>query len=122
MTSAVLIVDGDRDRLARLLPPVKAAGFGVTLADSFEDALALLKVHGFQAIVTAHHLGAHNGLHLVLRARSERPEVMAVVTTPQADPVLDLEASAFGAFSVVDPWQDAAALIKLLKASGVRPD
>lgn len=103
------------------MAPVNAAGFAATLASSFEDALALLKSQSFHAIVTAHHLDAHNGLHLVLRARSERPDVIAIVTTPDPDPVLDRETSAFGAVSVVAPWQDAAALIKVLKASGVQP-
>jgi DNA-binding response OmpR family regulator len=121
VTSAILIIETDRDRLALMLPPVKAAGFAVTLADNFEDALALLKSHNFHAVVTAHHLGAHNGLHLVLRARSERAEVIAAVTTPEYDPVLEREAATFEALALVAPWLDAAALISVLKASGVQP-
>jgi len=116
----ILVVDADRAALALLVSPLKMAGFAVTMADDFEDAVGLLKGHGFHAVVTAHRLGAHNGLHLVLRARSERPEVIIIVTSPKSDPVLDSEASAFGAQCVVAPWNDPAPLVQLLGSTGAQ--
>ena len=92
-----------------------------TVADTFETALAALRGHPFAAVVTAHRLGTHNGLHLVLHVSNERPGATAVVTTPAPDPVLEREASAFGALTAVAPWRDPAPLIVVLKGPGAVP-
>ena len=114
MSIEILVVDSDRDALAAMTAALKTAGYQPTLADDFEDATALLKSHTFEVVLTAHRLGAHNGLHLVLRARAERPAVVTVVTTATPDPVLAAEASAFGALCVVAPWDHPADLLATL--------
>ena len=84
----------------------------------------MLRGHAFHAVVTAHRLGSHNGLHLVLRARVDRPAVLAVVTSTVRDPHLEAEAGVFGAVCLVAPWQDAARLLEVLRAARqpCRPD
>lgn len=81
----------------------------------------MLKSHEFHGLVTAHHLDAHNGLHLVLRGLAARPDLVAVVTTPAPDPILEGEAAAFGAVCSVAPWNDPAQLVATLRSSGVQP-
>jgi DNA-binding response OmpR family regulator len=110
----ILIVDTDRDALAAMATALKAAGYQPTLAADFEDATALLKSHTFEVVLTAHRLGAHNGLHLVLRARAERSTVGVVVSTTTPDPVLEAEANAFGAVCLVAPWNDPGELLSTL--------
>lgn len=97
MDIEILVVDPDRHALAALATALRAAGYQPTLADDFEAATALLKSHAFEVVLTAHRLGTHNGLHLVVRARAERSTVGAVVSTIAPDPVLEAEARAFGA-------------------------
>jgi len=122
MANAILIVDTDRSALALMAHSASAAGYVVTPADSFEDATALLRGHGFTAVVTAHYLDVHNGLHLVLRARAEHASVVTVVTTPAPDPVLEEEAALFGAVTVVAPWSDPAVLLAALgRARSIQP-
>jgi DNA-binding NtrC family response regulator len=116
MATEILIVDTDRDALAAMATALQAAGYRPTLADDFEDATALLKSHTFEVLLTAHRLGAHNGLHLVLRARAERSMVGAMVTTTTADPVLEAEANAFGALCLVAPWQRPDQLLSALSS------
>jgi ActR/RegA family two-component response regulator len=100
---------------------LSTAGFVATIAATFEDATALLKVSRFTFLLTAHRLGAHNGLHLVLRARAAG-SAGAVVTTAVADPVLDAEAAALGAVTVSAPWDNATALFAALdRAKDVQP-
>src|SRR5438105_14229525 len=111
MSFSILLVNPDRDRLATMAASLTTSGYEVTLTDDFEDATALLKAGGFALLVTAERLGAHNGLHLVLRARASRPMLGAVVTMTKPDQVLEAEASLFGAICVVSPWDDPAALV-----------
>lgn len=112
----VLLVESNRAQLALLSAPLAAAGLDVTPVHDFEAAVAMLKAHDFDGLVTAHHLETHNGLHLVLRGMSARPGMIAVVTTPAPDPVLEGEAAIFGAVCAVAPWNDPAALISTLRA------
>jgi DNA-binding response OmpR family regulator len=111
MPLSILLVNPDRDTLAMMAACLKASGYEVTLTDDFDDATALLKAGGFALLVTAERLGAHNGLHLVLRARATHPAVGAVVTMSKPDQVLETEASLFGAICVVAPWDQPAALL-----------
>lgn len=117
MRSRILLVN-----LAESLAPLLSSGeFEVTLAADFDDAASRLRGHAFDAVVTAHRLGSHNGLHLVLRARVDRPSVVAVVTSTVLDSQLEAEARVFGAVYLVAPWQDAARLLEVLRAAEARP-
>ena len=114
---ATLLVDPDNRVLTRLAEVLTAAGYTLRMAGTFEDAAAWLKAERFNFVVTAHRLITHNGLHLVLRATTARPEIVAVVTTPIPDPVLDEEAAGFGAVTVVAPWHHPRDLLSALARS-----
>jgi DNA-binding response OmpR family regulator len=120
MLPHVLLVDADGALVGLQSQLLQSAGYAVTLSASFEEAGARLKEQEFHAVVAAHHLGKHNGLHLILRARARRPAVLAVITSPVADPVLIAEAGALGAACVVAPWVDPSELLRLLQA-GAQP-
>jgi len=110
----VLLVNPDREALAIMAASLTASGYDPTLTDDFEDATALLQAGGFAALITAEQLGAHNGLHLVLRARAGRPAVNVVVTITRPDPGVEAEATMFGAVCVVSPWDCPANLLAAL--------
>ena len=93
---------------------VRESGHLATVTDDFQEATALLTTGVFAALITAHVLGAHDGLHLILRARAGRPAVAVVVTLPRPDPVVEAEATALGAVCVVEPWDDSADLLEAL--------
>ena len=114
MNVPVLLVNPERDLLATMAASLKASGYDPTMTDDFEDATALLKAGGFTVLITAERLGAHNGLHLVLRARASRPTMGAVVTILRPDPVVEAEATIFGAACVAAPWENPAELIDAL--------
>jgi CheY-like chemotaxis protein len=115
MMPQILLVNPDRPLAESLVPLLSSCGFEVTLAADFNEAAGVLRGHAFEAVVTAHRLGAHNGLHLVLRARVDRPFVLAVVTSDVRDPQLEAEAGLFGAVCLVAPWYDAARLLEVLQ-------
>jgi DNA-binding NtrC family response regulator len=114
MNQPVLLVNPDRDNLAIMAAFLRASGYDPTLTDDFEDATALLKAGGFAMLITAERLGAHNGLHLVLRARAGRPTMGTVVTVLEPDPVVEAEATLFGAVCVVSPWEYPVDLLAAL--------
>ena len=116
----VLVVDTDRAVLALLSHALEALGFAVTAVTGFDQAVERLHGHTFGALVVAHRLGSHNGLHLVLRARHERPDMTVLVTSATPDPILQDEAAAFGAICLVAPWNDPSAL-SLAFRSTVQP-
>ena len=116
MLPQILLVNPERRLTESLVPALSSGGFGVTLAGDFDEAAGVLRGHTFYAVVTAHRLGSHNGLHLVLRARVDRPLVLAVVTSNVPDPHLEAEAGLFGAVCLVAPWHNAATLLEVLRA------
>ena len=116
MSPEVLLVEPDHAILDRLINPIQAAGFDVVHAAEFFDAVDLLRSRPFVAVVTAHRLGAHNGLHVVLRARRLRPGITTIVTCAKEDSVLCREAIMFGAKAFVAPWDNPAELLLALVA------
>jgi CheY-like chemotaxis protein len=117
MLPQILVVDSNGALAELLLQLLQSAGYAVIVAETFTDAVVRLKANEFHAVVTAHHLGAHNGLHVLLRARAERPALLGVVTSPDDDPLLRAEASALGAVCVVAPWSNSTELVRLLHSA-----
>jgi CheY-like chemotaxis protein len=121
MPRQILLVNPEPAFAESLVPLLASNGFEVTLAADFGEAAGALRGHTFDALLTAHRLGAHNGLHLVLRARVNRPAVLAVVTSTVPDPQLEAEAGVFGAVYLVAPWHDSARLLEVLSAADAEP-
>ena len=121
MPLQILLVNPEPSLAEPLAPLLSSSGFEVTLAADFDQAANALRGHTFHALVTAHRLGSHNGLHLVLRARVDRPGIVAILTSAVPDPQLEAEAGVFGAVYLVAPWQDAAKLLEVLQAPGTQP-
>lgn len=117
----ILVVETDQVILAQMVAALESNGFVVTAVNEFEQAVRLLNDHTYHGLVTAHRLGTHNGLHLVLRARHHRPETIAVLTCTALDPYLQQEAATFGAVCSVAPWADPSILCSALRAAGVEP-
>jgi CheY-like chemotaxis protein len=100
--ASALIVDPVLSDALFLVSVVSALGFRVTVADTFADALERLRAHP-ALLIAAIRLAEYNGLHLVLRGKSARPALPALVTSTVPDPVLQLEAEQLGATFVLKP-------------------
>ena len=86
-----VVVDGNTpDRVSTVLL-LEAAGYQVRSARSFDEAKTVLASERPHLLVTDLRLGQYNGIHLVLRSRSDHPGIAAVVTSRVADPVLEAE-------------------------------
>ena len=114
MPIPVLLVNPNRLHLSVMAASLEANGFDPTLTDDFEDAMARLTAGGFAWLVTSERLGAHDALHLLLRARVSRTMIGSVVTMAKPDQALEDEATLFGARCVVSPWDHPGALLDAL--------
>jgi DNA-binding NarL/FixJ family response regulator len=103
MAYSILVVDEHPLVVASLVQPLKNAGYDVTGATTFEAAIHRLDAHPPNLLIAAERLGLFNGLHLVVRGRIEHPDMAAIVTAGEKDPVLEAEAKSYGAACVVSP-------------------
>src|ERR1044071_7055969 len=107
MPFRVLVVDHDSVSRAAMDRMLSAAGNMVTSVAEFAAAEERLVYAPPDLLVTSVKLGAHNGIHLVLRAQADHPHTQAIVTHTDDDPVLEEEATSAGATYVKVPVDEA---------------
>jgi len=113
MPYSVMVVDQRPLIVARLVGPLRDAGYDAVGATTFESARQQLCDHPPHLLIAASRLGLFNGLHLIVRARIDHPEMAAIVTAQTKDPVLEAEALNYGASCVVAP-QTSVELLALV--------
>ena len=102
-SNRVLVVQPDDLTRQQMSGALASVGFIVMEASSFEAARGVLTTTPVDVLLTDLRLGEYNGLHLVLLARSVRPDVAAVVIAPTPDGVLQRDADVLGATFVLHP-------------------
>src|SRR4051812_16719861 len=123
MTHTALVVDANPEVLARTVRLLTGAGYVVSPAVSFAGARRQIAALRPDILVTAIRLDGFNGLHLVISSRAALPDLVAVVTHGAADPLLQADASANGAFYLsapIDPALFLDVIAKSLEARGPR--
>jgi DNA-binding response OmpR family regulator len=115
----VLLVEPDNNTRALLTSALQGAGVNAVAVDDFHSAKHVLQSHPPDVLITEIRLGAYNGLHLLLRAKSAHRALIAFVTARNADPVLKREAEQLGATFVVKEGdqQWIAALVAMFRTS-----
>ena len=123
MAFRLLVVNADRDRLHATEEILVSAGFLVTCASTYDQAKRGLLCAPPDLLVTDVRLGAYNGVHLVVRARTDHPSMPAIVVDVHHDHVLESEAKNAGAVYVGKPL-DAGPLVALVRklAEEARPE
>jgi DNA-binding NtrC family response regulator len=112
---SILVVEPALDELVRTVAALTQAGFHVTAAEGFPQAKHLLTPQAPAVLLTSLRLGCYNGLHLVVRGKAVQPKMAAIVTSSQADAVLQVEAEALGATFVVRPVTTDQLIASILK-------
>jgi DNA-binding response OmpR family regulator len=121
MAYSVLVVDLQPLVLARLVEPLRAAGYDAIGATSFEAAKERIAARPPHLLISASRLGLFNGLHLIVRGRQDHPEMAAILTATAKDTVLEAEASTYGASCVVAPETPAELLALVSQTFAARP-
>ena len=113
----VLVVDADPECVRALAAAIRALGGEPLEATSFEEAKRLWIAEHPPMLIADVRLGQFNGLQLLLRAKADRPDLVAVITCASDDKVLEAETRRFGGtFFVkpVTPDEICATLLRLL--------
>jgi DNA-binding response OmpR family regulator len=116
-----MVVDQHPLVVARLVGPLRDAGYDVVGATTFEAARERLVDRPPHLLIAAARLGLFNGMHLIVRARLDHPEMAAIITANAKDPVLEAEASTYGAACVVAPETSAEVLALVSHTFASRP-
>ena len=93
----VALIVGSNQSVSEASSELLTCGFAVISAGDFAAAKSLLLSHPPDVLITEIRLGEYNGLHLVLRGKSARPEMAALVYFEAPDVVLAREADGLGA-------------------------
>ena len=99
----VLVVDADSESVRALGAAFRGRGCEPLEATSFEEAKRLWIAEHPPMLIADVRLGQFNGLQLLLRAKADRPDVVAVITCAIDDKVLEAETRRFGGTFVVKP-------------------
>jgi len=100
---------------------LRAAGHLVFEASSYEEGKRLSKEIPATVLVVDIRLGEFNGLQLLMRARSERPELKCIITCPFPDPVLEAETHRLGGVFLIKPISPSQIVEAVSNASRPNP-
>jgi DNA-binding NtrC family response regulator len=105
--SRILMVSQDVVGMLEVLDTLTAAGHQVSGAGSFEEASRLLDSCAPDLVIADERLGEFNGLHIIVRARVDHPEVGAIVTTAVRNRALESDARSLNVECLVRPSDPA---------------
>jgi len=112
-----LIVDADAKIVREMGAAIRALGGEPLEATTFEAARQLWIAEKPPVLIADIRLGQFNGLQLLLRAKADRPDVVAGITSARADRVLEVDTQRFGGTFLVKPLEPAQVL-KILLGQG----
>jgi DNA-binding NtrC family response regulator len=99
-----LVVDDDEAVLRLMTHWLTRAGYTVVPCETFEQGKQQLTTSPPDVLLTDLRLGAFNGLQLVILARAQSPETIAIVMSAFDDAMLRDEAARCGAHYLMKPF------------------
>jgi DNA-binding NtrC family response regulator len=115
-----LVVEPNLPDAQSIIATLTSRCLQVTIAETFAKAKERIAARPPDVIVTAVRLAEYNGLHLVLRARSARHDLAAIVMSDAPDPVLEAHADAMGAIFMIKPISEAELSAAVFRALFMR--
>jgi DNA-binding response OmpR family regulator len=121
----VLLVDTDSQMRRMFSEALRQEGCAILEAATFEDGKRLWTRDKPEVLIVDVRLGQFNGLQLLMRARSDRPDLHAIITCPFQDAVLEAETNRFGGtflLKPIEPWQIVRAVRNASAQTGPVPE
>jgi DNA-binding response OmpR family regulator len=117
----ILVLDDDENALSGILELLSDADYQVTGATTYDAAKRLLGSESYDLFITDVRLRGYNGLNLVMKSRSEYPDMAVIIISGYEEPLMELEASRYQAVFVGKPLRPSMFLQKVAESlSGVR--
>ena len=106
----ILVLDDDENALSGIVELLRDAEYGVTGAVTYDAAKRHLESRSFDLLITDVRLRGFNGLNLVMKCRSDYPDMAVIIISGYEEPLMDLEASRYQAIFISKPIRPAAFL------------
>jgi two-component system response regulator RegA len=113
---SLLIVDDDRPFSTRLARAMEARGYQVRVAESVADGLSAIESEAPAFAVIDMRLGDGNGLDVIERLKSRRPDARGVILTGYGNIATAVTAVKMGAFDYLAKPADADEIHSALMA------
>ena len=106
----ILVLDDDENALSGIVEMLRDADYHVTGAATYEAAKRLLIESPYDLLITDVRLRGYNGLNLVMKCRTEYPDMAVIIISGYEEQLMDLEASRYQAVFVSKPIRPATFL------------
>ena len=117
----ILVLDDDENALSGIVELLCDAEYHVTGATTYEAAQHLLAAQSYDLFITDVRLRGYNGLNLVMKSRTEYPDMAVIIISGYEEPLMELEASRYHAVFVGKPLRPSVFLQTVAESlSGVR--
>jgi DNA-binding response OmpR family regulator len=103
----ILVLDDDDNALSGIVELLCDAEYNVTGATTYDAAKRLLAAESYDLFITDVRLRGYNGLNLVMKSRTEYPDMAVIIISGYEEPLMELEASRYQAVFVGKPLQPA---------------
>jgi signal transduction histidine kinase len=110
----ILIVDDDEDFALSLIDMLSLQGYDGAVAHSPTDARSALAGLDPPVVMLDIRLGVSSGVNLLAELKAERPNLICVMMTAQADATTSIAALRRGAYDYYDKTADPAELFAIL--------
>ena len=117
----ILVLDDDENALSGIVELLCEAEYQVTGATTYDAAKGLLAAESYDLFITDVRLRGYNGLNLVMKSRTEYPDMAVIIISGYEEPLMELEASRYHAVFVGKPLRPSVFLQTVAESlSGVR--
>lgn len=106
----ILVLDDDENALSGIVEMLRDVDYRVTGAVTYDDAKRLLAANSYDLLITDVRLRGFNGLNLVMKCRSDYPDMAVIIISGFDEPLMDLEASRYQATFLGKPIRPTAFL------------
>jgi len=121
-TIRVLLVDDEKDFTSTLAERLETRGLMVTVADSGEEALVILKDSEFDAVILDMVMPGMDGMETLTRMLAAKPALQIVMLTGHAQLVQGIAAVKAGAMDYVEKPIALALLMTKLEEAKTKSD
>ncbi|MBR9830292.1 MAG: response regulator, partial [Oceanospirillales bacterium] len=113
----ILLVDDDTALLRLLEMRLQASGYEINCAESGDQALALIRQHSFDLVLTDLRMDGMDGLTLFSRIQQEQPDLPVIIITAHGSIPEAVEATQKGVFGFLSKPIDKQHLLDTVRAA-----
>jgi len=115
MTEKVLLVDDEEDFLEVMGERLSSRGIDVTTSTSAEEALELIEVDIYDAVILDLQMPVMDGIDTLKKIKKRHPEIQVILLTGHATVKKGVEAMKLGAMDFVEKPADLEVLSEKIK-------